>query len=142
MPNLREQLIWRALLAVDEAAARAAEAPVAPTFALRFALAFLHASAGGGERWMYDAFWRDIQRPGPLDGRMCSRGTEAMTGLQGIMRSVGLIPTAETLTALRDHRHRNTPDAIARRRLVNAMREVEAEDEALKARKRSDCGWL
>ena len=140
--SLRDQLIWRALVAVEEAAVAAASAPVVPSFALRFALAFLYASAGGGERWMYDAFWRDIQRPSPRDGRQCTRSTHATTGLHGIMRSVGIIPTLETLDALSDHRRRNTPDAIARRNAAATLRQVQAEQEAHKAHKRSDCGWL
>lgn len=141
-PTLRDQLIWRALVAVDEAAAAAASAPVVPNFALRFALAFLYACAGGGERWMYDSFWRDIQRPSPPDGRQCSRGTEAMASLQGIMRSVGIVPTVATLDALGDHRRRNTPDAIARRHAAITVRQEKAARDAQKAHKRSDCGWM
>jgi hypothetical protein len=54
MAQLRE----RALAAVDEAAERAAKAPIERTLALRFTLVFLANFAD--ERWPFDNFWRAL----------------------------------------------------------------------------------
>ena len=143
MASVREQLMWKALCAVDEAAEEADARPVVPTFALRFALAFLF-TCGNGERWMYDSFWRDIQMPTPIDGKSSARGTMARSGLQGIMRSVGVTPTFESLTALTARRLRMSPEAAARRRLARALRdEGEAQAARVGEKERArDCGWL
>jgi hypothetical protein len=50
-----------ALQALEEAAIATARAPVPPSAALRLALAFLYAGAGG-ERWPFDGFWRAVIR--------------------------------------------------------------------------------
>ena len=42
------------------------------------------------------------------------------------MRSVGVVPTFETLQVLQQARARNSSDAIARRRLAKAVRDEEA----------------
>ena len=143
MATMREQLMWKALCAVDEAAEEADRGPVRPTFALRFALAYLF-TCGDGERWMYDAFWRDIQMPSPIDGKLSPRGTMARSGLQGIMRSVGLTPTFDSMTALTARRMRISPDAVARRRSARALRdEGEAQKQRVGEKERArDCGWL
>ncbi|MGP7794745.1 hypothetical protein [Sphingomonas sp. CLY1604] len=143
MSKVREQLLWKALCAVDEAAEEADAGPVRPTFALRFALAYLYA-CGSGERWMYDAFWREIQAPPLPDGKPSPRGTMARSGLQGIMRSVGITPTNESLAALTARRRRIAPDAIARRHLARQLREAgDAQTARIEDKARDkDCGWL
>ncbi|HEX8585041.1 MAG TPA: hypothetical protein VF680_11590 [Allosphingosinicella sp.] len=50
-----------ALAALEEAATRTGDAPVPPSPALRFVLAWLY-SRHGGERWPYDGFWRAVTR--------------------------------------------------------------------------------
>lgn len=55
-----EHLRFKALVALDEAAE--AETPVAKSFSLRFALAYLYACSSG-ERWMFDQFWQAVTEP-------------------------------------------------------------------------------
>lgn len=143
MATVREQLMWKALCAVDEATEEAGRAPVRPSFALRFALAYLF-TCSTGERWLYDAFWRDIQMPSPIDGRSCHRGMMARSGLEGIMRSVGVTPTFESIKALTERRLRMSPEAAAQRRLARALRdEGEAQKQRVADKERArDCGWL
>jgi hypothetical protein len=57
----REQLIWKALLAVEEAAREGRDAPLPKSAQLRFTLAFL--SIFAKERWPFDTFWREVTRP-------------------------------------------------------------------------------
>lgn len=137
MATVRDQLIWKALLAVDEAAQRAANAPIAPSFALRFALAFLYAASGSRERWSYDSFWQEIQRPTPVDGRHCARKMMATTALHGIMRSVGVIPTLEATDRLRANRQRLSQVEIAARRLAKEVSDERLAPQPVKKRRRT-----
>lgn len=141
--TIRDQLIRKALIALDEVAERSWTEPVAPSYALRFALAYLYI-CGKGERWMHDDFWREMQRPNPVDGKQCSRRTMVMAAYQGIVRNAGLIPTIETLQALTTDRGRNDPEAVARRRLARIIAdEAELRREAGEHKRKSqDCGWL
>lgn len=137
MSRIREQLIWKALLAVDEVAERAIEtndALPAPSLALRFALAFLYAS-GNGERWPYDAFWQAIRTPLPTDGRPPHRARETLTALQAIIRNVGIVATADVLERLRTRRALGA-DLEVRRVAAELMREDARELEAAKERER------
>lgn len=141
--KIRDQLVMKALCALDEAAEAANAGPVAPSFALRFALAYLFA-VGKGERWMHDAFWREMQVPDPADGRMSHRGTQVYSCLQGVMRNAGIVPTVETLGDLRRRRDAMSPEAISRRRLAKVIQDeaaLRAERDGAR-RKGKDCGWL
>lgn len=130
-----DPLVFKALCAVEEVCEQAQAAVVRPTFALRFALAFLYVRSDG-TRWVYDAFWAAIQDADIRSNGGYLRGTSAMSALQGIMRSVGVVPTFEALAALRDARARNSPDAIARRKLAKAVRDEQAlRQEATEARR-------
>ena len=53
----RDHLVFKALCALDQAIADCDDAPIKPSFALRFALAYLFA-VSDGERYPYDLFWR------------------------------------------------------------------------------------
>lgn len=117
-----DPLVFKALCAVDEACEQAQRDIVRPSFALRFALAFLYVRSDG-TRWVYDAFWAAVQDGDVRSNGGYLRGTSATSAMQGIMRSVGVVPTFESLKALEEARRRNSPDAIARRRLAKAMRD-------------------
>ena len=89
-----DQLKGKALAALEEAAERAGEAPVRPSHALRFALAFLYA-IGDGERWPFDGFWQAVTRgagsaeqPGAA---AIGRSQSANACLNAIYRSVGML---------------------------------------------------
>lgn len=130
-----DPLVLKALCAVEEVCEQAQAGIVRPSFALRFALAFLYVRSDG-TRWVYDAFWTAIQDADLRSNGGYLRGTSAMSALQGIMRSVGVVPTFEALAALREARERNSPDAIARRKLAKAVREEQAlRQEAAEARR-------
>jgi hypothetical protein len=103
----RNHLTFKALCALDEAIDQCDAAPIRPTFALRFALAYLFA-VSDGRRDPYDAFWREI-RDGKGSAfseasRRYVRTTYARTALAGISRSVGVELTAEMVQRLRDAR--------------------------------------
>ena len=57
----REQLIGKALAAIEEAAHAANDAVLPRSAQLRFALAFL--SIFAKERWPFDAFWHAVTTP-------------------------------------------------------------------------------
>jgi hypothetical protein len=120
-----DPLVFKALCAVDEACEQAQADIVRPSFALRFALAYLYVRSDG-TRWVYDAFWKAIQDADIRSNGGYLRGTSATSAMQGIMRSVGVVPTFETLQVLQHARARNSADAIARRRLAKAMRDEAA----------------
>lgn len=95
------QLIIKALHAVEEAVWSAQKAPVAPTFALRFALAFLYAH-GDGRRDSFDKFWRivtdasDFSQPS-LGLANTVRGALANTEAYAIYRAVGVYRSTEMM---------------------------------------------
>ena len=101
----RDQLIFRALCALDEAIDHSDIAPVKRTFALRFALAFLFNLSDGKRRDCYDEFWREIGDPKDHafseSSARYQRTTHARTNLSGIARSVGLELTADLMERLR-----------------------------------------
>ncbi len=105
----RDQLTFKALCALDEAIDQCDAAPVKPTFALRFALAYLFA-VSDGRREPYDAFWREV-RDGTgaaysKSSRRYVRTKYARTALAGISRGVGVELTADMMQRLRDARSR------------------------------------
>lgn len=103
----RDHLTFKALCALDEAIDLCDAAPIEPTFALRFALAYLFA-VSDGRREPYDAFWREVR-----DGngaayseasRRYVRTTYARTALAGISRGVGIELTVDMMQRLRNAR--------------------------------------
>jgi hypothetical protein len=73
-----ERLKFIALAALEEAAEGTHQAPVEPSYALRFALAYLYAISGE-ERWPFDGFWQAATRDWGKE--------EATRGAAGIGRS-------------------------------------------------------
>lgn len=69
--RLDDDLVAKALSALDESAARARSETVAPDSSLRFVLAFLHAAIPPGrrDRGPFDAMWRAITRGSPSPAR-------------------------------------------------------------------------
>lgn len=137
-----EQLIRKAILALDEVAEQARTAPIAPSFAIRFALAFLYAT-GKGERWMHDTFWREMQVPTP-EREWCHRGTAVRTAMNGIMLNAGIEPSIAELSAMRALRERMSPEEVARRQTAEAIREEARQQREAAAQRRQDrdCKWL
>lgn len=89
-----DQLIVKALTALEEVGWAAQSGPVAPSHALRFTLAFLYAH-GDGRRDNFDTFWRVVTDPGALSqssetGTNIARANSASCELYGIYRAVGV----------------------------------------------------
>jgi hypothetical protein len=143
LDQLHPQLIRKGLIALDEAIDQARMGPVAPTFALRFALAWLYA-AGDGRRAPYDAFWRCIRDPLTYawseEQRSNMRSTHARTAFHGICRSVGIEPTAALIIELSRARRRepDTQQVIAQM-IRDGDRAQHAAGEA--KRREQACGW-
>jgi len=94
-----DHLTFKALVALDEAVE--SKAPVPKTFALRFALAYLYA-VSSGERWMFDAFWREATEPRATDyHNMLCRHQALTAALNGICRAAGTERTADLIQRLR-----------------------------------------
>lgn len=98
----KEHLTFKALVGLDEAAE--SSGPVPPSFALRFALAYLYATSDG-ERWLYDDFWRAATRQPGSDfmSAMCRRQTLTAC-LNGICRAAGSERTPDLMQQLRKAR--------------------------------------
>jgi hypothetical protein len=103
----RDHLNFKALCALDEAIDQCDAGPIEPTFALRFALAYLFA-VSDGRRDPYDAFWHEIRDGNGAaysDSSRCYvRTTYARTALAGISRGIGIELTADVMQRLRDAR--------------------------------------
>ena len=98
-----DQLKMKALLALEEGAAVHRDRPTRPSFAIRFALAYLYA-IGDGERWLFDSYWMACTSTGEQLGpnssaytRQVARGTSIEAALNGSYRSVGIERTAPVL---------------------------------------------
>ena len=93
-----DELKLMALKVLEEAARQARLMPVPRSLGLRFALAWLYA-AGGGEKWLYDGFWREATRPvgaGSEEGPAAIVRSQTVNAcLNGIYRAVGVERTAE-----------------------------------------------
>jgi hypothetical protein len=99
----RDQLIFRALVVLDEAVSACGATPIKPSIGLRFALMFLYAVSDGTRRH-YDGFWRSVQDAhanahSEQMGRDM-RTTAARGSMTGIARSVGIEMTAEFCQSL------------------------------------------
>lgn len=106
-----DKLIEKALTALEEIGWQAQKAPIAPTFALRFVLAYLFAH-GDGRRDSFDEFWRVVTDPGDhhqstptLTNVVRSNG--ANTELYGIYKSVGVYRSTDMMFSC--HRKRKKP---------------------------------
>lgn len=107
----RDRLIFMALRVLDEAVDESRFAPVAPSAALRLALAFLHA-VGDGDAKPYVDFWNTVRDPqakaySEYMGHVI-RGTHAQGKLRRIIRAHGL-HDHQTVTLLDDVRPRRPP---------------------------------
>ena len=108
-----DKLIVKALIALEEAGWQAQKAPVAPSFALRFTLAYLFAH-GDGHRESFDEFWRVITDEGDLHQSSPTltnvvRGNVANRELYGIYRSVGVYRSTDMIFSC--HRKRRKAPA-------------------------------
>jgi len=102
-------LVFKALCALDEAYDEAAEGRVYPSFALRFALAFLYAVGDRRAEWFdrepYDEFWReatvnDATWGTPAVGRM----QKLNASFNAIARAAGLERDPNVQSEMRDAR--------------------------------------
>jgi hypothetical protein len=112
-----DQLIVKALSALDEVGWRAQKEPVAPTLALRFTLAFLYAH-GDGRRDSFDEFWRVVTDTGTLHQPTPTvtnvvRSNSASRALYGIYRSVGVYRSTDMIFSC--HRQRRSNKAADQR---------------------------
>lgn len=96
-----DQLIVKALHAIEDVCWAAQRGPVAPTYALRFVLAFLFAH-GDGRRETFDEFWRIVTDTG--DHHQASeiltntvRGSSANREAYGIYKAVGVYRSTEMM---------------------------------------------
>ncbi|WP_288937658.1 hypothetical protein [uncultured Sphingomonas sp.] len=105
--RLDDDLVAKALSALDESAARARSETVAPDSLLRFVLAFLHAAIPPGrrDRGPFDAMWRAITRGSPSPARQ-RRVAEALRAIRAQIDApdtqVGATPRDAMLAMLRD----------------------------------------
>jgi hypothetical protein len=93
MRAVQDQLVFKALCALAEVVEQCRTGPIIPTFAVRFALAYLYA-VGDGERLAFDDFWRAIRTSdeGSYSDVMANvmRVTHAQTAMTGIARGCGV----------------------------------------------------
>ncbi len=105
----RDQLAFKALCALDEAIDNCDAGPIKPSFALRFALAYLFA-VSDGRRDPYDAFWREVRDDKTSAFSESSaryvRTSYARTALAGISRGVGIELTTDVMLKLSAARRR------------------------------------
>jgi hypothetical protein len=100
----RDQLVFRALVILDDVVDACGAAPVKPSLGARFALMFLYA-VSDGDRHAFDDFWRVVDdRQDRAHSETMSRTmreTSARTCLTGIARSVGVDFSVEYQRELR-----------------------------------------
>lgn len=88
MPIPADRLTTKALLALEEVAALADKAPVRPSLAVRFALAYLY-SIGKGDREPFDSFWKALGFGSDDYTRQIERGALVSAALSAIYLQVG-----------------------------------------------------
>lgn len=96
-----DKLIVKALTALEEFAHQAQRAPIPPSYALRFTLAWLFAHSDG-RRESFDEFWRVVTDPGDHHqsnptGTNIVRSNGASTSLYGIYRAVGVYRSTDMI---------------------------------------------
>jgi hypothetical protein len=85
----RDELVWKALLAIDEVAERAEKAPAEKSLFLRFTLAFLYCEGDAGALRVFRDFWRAVTSPVPEEYTAQVGRLSAITGgLNGVFRAV------------------------------------------------------
>jgi hypothetical protein len=147
----RDLMIFKGLCALSEYADASHDAPLKPTFGLRFALAFLYSQSNGDSRCFTD-FWAAVQdeQAGayhPERGQY-QRSTNARTALNGIMTAVPRWKCPGVpYSMLAEARTSGNADKVfreAREREARQIAEWEARDrERREAREKSkDCGYL
>lgn len=101
MGSLRQHLLYKALVVLDQIIGESRVSVVRPSYALRFVLAYLY-SISDGDRDAYDGFWRSIQDPfsSSLDGGRYLRPTAATTNMNGIISGLGLNSTPALMEAV------------------------------------------
>ena len=109
----RAHLKFKALCALSEVVDQCDHAPLAPSLALRFALAYLF-SISDGDRSSFDMFWQTIRQSDDAfhSATMARalRNSYARTAMTGIARSVGVELTVEYLQRLAScHRREKGP---------------------------------
>lgn len=112
-----DKLIEKALIALEEVGWQAERAPVAPSWSLRFTLAYLFAH-GDGRRESFDEFWRIVTDIGALrqsseTGANIVRSNGANRELYGIYRSVGFDRSTDMIFACHRKREKPTNDTSA-----------------------------
>lgn len=138
MSVTRQQLILLALCALDEIAEQARHRRIAPSFALRFVLAFLWSRSDRRDRSDYDAIWRNLvaytvkaNQAAPTAGDAVRYGS-ARAQFTGIARSLGL---EEERLRERINRARGRPaDYRPVEKLWGAMSDAERRAHARKVR--------
>lgn len=122
MKPTRDQLIFKALCALEETCSAMADGPVAPTAQLRFLLAFLCQASGPDElgqphRASFDEFWSVATRPCAADHegdrQMRVRRNQASACMQGIARRVGMPLDREVYAAMARALRGRPPSATA-----------------------------
>lgn len=112
-----DKLIVKALTALEEIGWQVQRGPVAPSFALRFTLAYLYAH-GDGRRESFDKFWRvvtdlgDHYQGNPHMANI-ARSNGASVELYGIYRAVGVYRSTDMIFSWLPDRHKgktHTPD--------------------------------
>ncbi|WP_066723620.1 hypothetical protein [Sphingomonas pituitosa] len=97
----RDRAIFHALCVVDEAQERARAGAVAPSAALRLALAFLHLC--GAERGWIDQLWEALVKRDEAGGGATAfgRSQQITAAVNAITREVGVERSLELIEALR-----------------------------------------
>lgn len=102
MRDNADQTLWLALVTLAELVERVKDAPAKPHAAARLALAVCYAHSKG-DRAPFDDFWSAMQNAHDhstdVVARYC-RSSNLMTQLRGVLRAVGIEPTAQVEIAL------------------------------------------
>lgn len=147
----RDLMIFKALCALSEYADDSYQAPLKPTFGLRFALAFLYSQSNGEVRCFTD-FWNEVQDPQEgayhPDRGQYQRATNARTALNGIMNAIPRwkcpgVPH-RMINAARTSGNTDQVFREAREKEARQVAEWEARDREKReaAAKSRDCGYL
>ena len=94
MPQMginRDQLVYMALVALDEVADTCGKSPAPRSFALRFLLAWLFQQSGGNpaDKWLFDSFWKEATRTATTYMEEVGRHTSVQAAMNGICRVCG-----------------------------------------------------
>lgn len=112
-----DKLIVKALTALEEVGFQAQLGPIAPSWSLRFILAYLYAH-GDGRRDSFDRFWRAVTDTGEFVSdnpamANIARSNGASVELYGIYRAVGVYRSTDMIFSWLPDRHKgktHTPD--------------------------------